>query len=166
MRIGVDIGFEAAHLLPNVPAGHKCGRLHGHNYRVRIEFDGQVDPVTGWVLDFAIVDALAAPLIEQLDHHYLNDVAGLENPTAESIAQWIMDNMVHIQTPLPVHSVTVWETERYFATCTEKTDAALPRYADHPASAALEHGGSLLLRKFRRATRLDDVPSDRPVGDA
>jgi 6-pyruvoyltetrahydropterin/6-carboxytetrahydropterin synthase len=81
--------IEAAHRLPNVPPGHKCSRLHGHSFRIEIHVSGPVDEHTGWVMDFADVKAAFQPLFDQLDHHYLNEVAGLENPTSENLARWI-----------------------------------------------------------------------------
>jgi 6-pyruvoyltetrahydropterin/6-carboxytetrahydropterin synthase len=89
MDVFREFGFEAAHRLPQVPDGHKCGRLHGHSYRVEVRVRGHVDPATGMVLDFADIKAAFAPLHDQLDHHYLNEVDGLDNPTAENLARWI-----------------------------------------------------------------------------
>lgn len=86
--------FEAAHRLPNVPPGHKCARLHGHSFRVEVHVRGPVDPHLGWVIDFAEVKQAFAPLHAQLDHNYLNDIDGLENPTSENIARWIWDHLV------------------------------------------------------------------------
>ncbi|WP_416041958.1 6-carboxytetrahydropterin synthase QueD [Edwardsiella ictaluri] len=88
-----EFQFEAAHRLPHVPQGHKCGRLHGHSFLVRIEITGEVDPHTGWVMDFADLKARFQPISDQLDHHYLNEVAGLENPTSEVLARWIWDQL-------------------------------------------------------------------------
>lgn len=85
--------FEAAHRLPNVPPGHKCGRLHGHSFRVEIRVSGPVGEEAGWVMDFADIKAAWKPLEEQLDHRYLNDVNGLGNPTSENIACWIWDRL-------------------------------------------------------------------------
>ncbi len=81
--------LECAHRLPNVPTGHKCSRLHGHSFRVELHVSGPVDPQLGWVMDFADVKQAFAPVYERLDHHYLNDVPGLENPTSENLARWI-----------------------------------------------------------------------------
>jgi len=81
--------FEAAHLLPNVPPGHKCARLHGHSFRVEVHVSGPLDPHLGWVMDFADLKAAFRPLHDQLDHRYLNDIEGLENPTSENLARWI-----------------------------------------------------------------------------
>jgi len=84
-----DFTFEAAHKLPNVPAGHKCGRLHGHSYKIRIHLEGTVDEDSGWFIDFSDVKSIFKPIYDQLDHNYLNDIKGLENPTAEVISKWV-----------------------------------------------------------------------------
>lgn len=89
MRIYKDFTFEAAHRLPNVPEGHKCARLHGHSFLVRVSVDGPVGDRTGWVMDFADLKAAFRPVYEQLDHRYLNEIVGLENPTSENVARWI-----------------------------------------------------------------------------
>jgi 6-pyruvoyltetrahydropterin/6-carboxytetrahydropterin synthase len=81
--------LESAHRLPNVPAGHKCARVHGHSFRVEIHVSGPVDEHRGWVMDFADLKSAFDPLFQQLDHRYLNDVPGLENPTSENLARWI-----------------------------------------------------------------------------
>ena len=93
MELYKEFRFEAAHLLPNVPAGHKCGRLHGHSYRVEIHVSGPVDPHTGWVIDFADIKAAVKPLIDRLDHYYLNEIPGLENPTSEVLAEWLWERL-------------------------------------------------------------------------
>ncbi len=81
--------IEAAHRLPNVPPGHKCARLHGHSFRIELHLRGDVDEVSGWVMDFADVKAAFQPIYERLDHHYLNEIPGLENPTSENLARWV-----------------------------------------------------------------------------
>jgi 6-pyruvoyltetrahydropterin/6-carboxytetrahydropterin synthase len=93
MEIFKEFVFEAAHRLPNVPEGHKCARLHGHSFTAQIHVSGEVGPETGWVLDFADIKAAFAPFYEMLDHHYLNEIEGLENPTSENIAIWIWAKM-------------------------------------------------------------------------
>lgn len=85
--------LESAHRLPNVPPGHKCARLHGHSFRVEVHVSGPVDAQTGWVMDFADIKAAFAPIFERLDHHYLNEVEGLENPTSENLARWIWEQL-------------------------------------------------------------------------
>ena len=89
MRLYKDFSFEAAHRLPNVPDGHKCARLHGHSFRVRVSVDGPVGEKSGWVMDFADLKAAFQPVHDRLDHRYLNEIAGLENPTSEILARWI-----------------------------------------------------------------------------
>lgn len=84
---------EAAHRLPNVPEGHKCSRLHGHSFRIEIHISGEVADDAGWVMDFSEISKAFSPLYEQLDHHYLNEVDGLENPTSENLAIWIWERL-------------------------------------------------------------------------
>lgn len=89
MEIFKTFTLESAHRLPNVPEGHKCARVHGHSFRVEIHVRGPVDDDLGWVMDFADLRAAFDPLFQRLDHHYLNEVPGLENPTSENLARWI-----------------------------------------------------------------------------
>src|SRR5262245_45268038 len=93
MEIFKEITFEAAHRLPNAPAGHKCARLHGHSFRVSIHVRGPQDPQVGWVMDFADIKAAFEPIYQQLDHHYLNEIPGLANPTSENLARWIWNRL-------------------------------------------------------------------------
>ncbi|MCK7592087.1 6-carboxytetrahydropterin synthase QueD [Pseudomarimonas salicorniae] len=93
MEIFKAFTLEAAHRLPNVPPGHKCARLHGHSFRVELKVAGPIDPATGWVMDFADIKRAFQPLYDQLDHHYLNDIEGLENPTSEQLAIWIWERL-------------------------------------------------------------------------
>lgn len=88
-----QFSFEAAHQLPNVPAGHKCARLHGHSFRVKVYVMDEPDTKLGWVMDFADIKTAFQPLYEQLDHHYLNEIPGLENPTSELLARWIWERL-------------------------------------------------------------------------
>jgi 6-pyruvoyltetrahydropterin/6-carboxytetrahydropterin synthase len=85
--------LESAHRLPKVPAGHKCARLHGHSFKVELVIAGPVNEETGWLIDFADLEASWAPLHDALDHRYLNEVPGLENPTSENLARWIWDRL-------------------------------------------------------------------------
>jgi 6-pyruvoyltetrahydropterin/6-carboxytetrahydropterin synthase len=107
MEIFREFTFEAAHRLPQVPVGHKCARLHGHSYRIQIHVKGPVGAASGWVIDFHEIKDAFAPLHEQLDHHYLNEVEGLDNPTSENLAQWIWD---HLAGTLLLSQVVVRET--------------------------------------------------------
>ena len=102
------IDFEAAHWLPCFPEGHKCRRLHGHSFKVDITVEGEVDPAKGYLIDFAEIKAVTAPIVKQLDHYCLNDIPGLENPTAEMLAKWVYDRLAP-ELPM-LQSVTVRET--------------------------------------------------------
>jgi len=85
--------IEAAHRLPNLPPEHKCSRLHGHSYRIEVHVTGEVVQPEGWVRDFGDIRVVFRPLFEQLDHRYLNEIAGLENPTSENLARWIWQRL-------------------------------------------------------------------------
>lgn len=93
MLIYKEFSFEAAHLLPNVPEGHKCGRLHGHSFRVTVFVDGPIQQPTDWVMDFADIKTAFKPILDRLDHYYLNEIPGLENPTSEQLAIWIWNEL-------------------------------------------------------------------------
>jgi 6-pyruvoyltetrahydropterin/6-carboxytetrahydropterin synthase len=108
VEIFKEFTFEAAHRLPNVPADHKCSRLHGHSFFAAVHVRGMVDERSGWIMDFADLKIAFQPLHDQLDHHYLNDVQGLENPTSENLARWIWQRL---KPHLPgLTQVTVRET--------------------------------------------------------
>ena len=107
MEIFREFTFEAAHRLTHVPEGHKCGRLHGHSYRVEIHVAGPVGEQTGWVMDFKEIKDAFAPLHDKLDHRDLNEVDGLGNPTSENVARWIWDRLTDA---LPLSEVVVRET--------------------------------------------------------
>jgi len=93
MEIFKAFTFEAAHRLPNVPEGHKCARLHGHSYHVTIFLKDKVGENSGWVMDFGELKKYFKPIYDRLDHRYLNDIPGLENPTSENIARWIWSEL-------------------------------------------------------------------------
>ena len=95
MKIELRKSFqlEAAHLLPNLPLTHKCRRLHGHSFKVDVVVAGECDPKLGWLMDYADISETFKPLWEQLDHRYLNEVPGLENPTSENLAAWIWNRL-------------------------------------------------------------------------
>lgn len=103
-----EFTFEAAHRLPNVPNDHKCSRLHGHSYKARVYVTGPIDATAGWIVDFANIKDACKPVVAQLDHYYLNEVPGLENPTSERLAVWIWREL---ESSLPLMSaVEVSET--------------------------------------------------------
>jgi 6-pyruvoyltetrahydropterin/6-carboxytetrahydropterin synthase len=108
IRIGRTYYFESAHHLPLLPDGHKCKNVHGHNYRVEVVISGALD-ARGFVMDFAEIDAEILPLIRKVDHRLLNDVEGLENPTAEIIATWFLQRITGCE------SVRVYENDDCWA---------------------------------------------------
>ena len=85
--------FEAAHLLPHLPQTHKCRRLHGHSFKIEIVVAGDCDPKLGWLIDYADISDAFKPLLAQLDHYYLNEIPGLDNPTSENISAWIWERL-------------------------------------------------------------------------
>ena len=101
-------------MLPCVPQGHKCSRLHGHSYKVEISARGPVDPATGWLIDFGVIDDVWAELFALFDHHNLNEVPGLENSTCENIAIYVW-RVLRPRIEV-LSAVTVWET--YDSKCT------------------------------------------------
>ena len=108
MRIYKEFLFEAAHFLPSAPPGHPNSRIHGHSFRARVTIDGEPDPTTGVLLHFDDIEAALAEAREALDHHFLNEVEGLENPTSEILAKWLWDR---IKPGLPsLAQITVHET--------------------------------------------------------
>ncbi len=108
VRLIHEYRFEAAHRLPMVPPGHKCARLHGHSFKVELVISGPVNPATGWLIDFSEMYDAWRPTFDVLDHHYLNEVLGLENPTSEVLVKWLWDRL---KPTLPIlEQVTLWET--------------------------------------------------------
>lgn len=113
MKITQAFSFEAAHFLPNVAPTHRCHAMHGHSYRVELTLEGPIDPLTGFVVDFFDIESVFEPLLAILDHHCLNEIAGLENPTAENIAVWVWQRTKKLLPQLA--KVVIYETKDAFA---------------------------------------------------
>lgn len=113
-KLWKDFSFEAAHQLTKVPTGHQCGRMHGHSYKVRIHCEGFLDPNKDWVVDYADIAKAARPIIDKLDHTFLNDHIDLET-TAENLAWWIMQQLV-LKLP-SLSAVEVFETPTTSVLC-------------------------------------------------
>ena len=108
VRLTKQFHFEAAHDLPTFPEGHKCRRLHGHSFRFDVIVEGDVDPRMGYLIDYGDIKRIVAPIVDRLDHYYLNDIEGLANPTSEVLAQWLWQR---IKPALPLLStIIVYET--------------------------------------------------------
>ncbi len=93
MELRKTFQIESAHRLPNVPTGHKCARLHGHSWRIEVAIEGPVGNDTGWVMDYADLKAAFQPIHDRIDHNYLNEIPGLENPTSERLAVWLWNEL-------------------------------------------------------------------------
>jgi 6-pyruvoyltetrahydropterin/6-carboxytetrahydropterin synthase len=89
----------------SVDEEYPYAQLHGHSFQVAAFFRGELDPRTGWIADFAALDAAIRPVRDLLDHHYLNEIEGLEHPTLEAISRWIFEQLCRESTLL--HRVTV-----------------------------------------------------------
>jgi 6-pyruvoyltetrahydropterin/6-carboxytetrahydropterin synthase len=108
VRLSKQFHFEAAHDLPTFPADHKCRRLHGHSFRFDVVVEGEIDPKKGYLIDYGDIKAAVDPIVHRLDHYYLNEIEGLENPTAENLARWIW---VKLKPSLPqLTAIVVHET--------------------------------------------------------
>lgn len=116
MRISLTktIDFEAAHWLPCFPEGHKCRRMHGHSFKVDVVLEGEMDESQGYLMDFGQVKQIITPVRDQLDHYLLNDIPGLETPTAEMLAKWIFDRL---KPDLPLLAIV-----RVRETCTSEVE--------------------------------------------
>jgi 6-pyruvoyltetrahydropterin/6-carboxytetrahydropterin synthase len=108
MDIFNRFSLEAARRLPHLPADHPCSRLHGHSFQIEVHISGPLQPTLGWVIDFADIQAAWRPIHQQLDHRYLNEIEGLENPTSEHLARWIWQRLQPALAGLS--KITVMET--------------------------------------------------------
>ena len=108
VRLSKSFSFEAAHWLPTFPEGHKCRRMHGHSFRVEVVVEGEVDETAGYLVDYGDLADAMQPVLGALDHRCLNDIDGLENPTAEVLAGWVWQRLAG---PLPLLAeIVVQET--------------------------------------------------------
>jgi 6-pyruvoyltetrahydropterin/6-carboxytetrahydropterin synthase len=92
-RLTKDFLFEAAQTLPFAPEGHKCRNMHGHSFKLEVTVEGEADPKTGWLYDHAEISRAMKPLLAVLDHGYLNEIPGLENPTIENMCAWFWQKL-------------------------------------------------------------------------
>jgi 6-pyruvoyltetrahydropterin/6-carboxytetrahydropterin synthase len=84
--------FQAAHQLPNVAPGHKCGNLHGHSFSVVLHANHHIGE-GDLSIDYNLLDRTWAPVFQLLDHAYLNEIEGLNNPTSEHLSRWIWEQL-------------------------------------------------------------------------
>jgi 6-pyruvoyltetrahydropterin/6-carboxytetrahydropterin synthase len=103
----LEYSIDCAHWLPRVPENHKCHNMHGHRYHIRLEIMGEINEI-GWIIDYAEIKEIADPVIMALDHHTLNDIEGLENPTCENIVEYLRKNLCELW----FSAIEVRETDR------------------------------------------------------
>lgn len=109
----LEYSIDCAHWLPHVPEGHKCGRMHGHRYDIRLEIAGKPDPETGWIMDYAQIKVAYDPIIMALDHQCLNEIPGLKNPTCENIVMYFQRVLpADVLGEFVLNSIEVRETAR------------------------------------------------------
>ena len=96
VEIVKEFAFDAAHFLPTAAEGHPYRRMHGHSFSAEVALAGTPDPVSGWLVDFAIIEAALAALRDRLDHRVLNDITGIGVPTLENLAAWIYGELAAI----------------------------------------------------------------------
>ncbi len=108
MTIFKQFTFDSAHFLPMVPEGHKCREIHGHTYKLTVFIKGPVDEQLGWVVDFNDIKHVILDTLNKVDHKFLNNVPGLENPTCELLAKWLWNNIK--QTIPRLRRIELYET--------------------------------------------------------
>lgn len=113
LRVTKYFSFDSAHFLPGYEG--KCARMHGHTWQVMLTVEGVVDPMDGMVVDFTVLKKIVEPWIELLDHRVLNEVMGLEVPTAENIVLWFRDKWGREVRPATLRRIKVWESRDSFA---------------------------------------------------
>jgi len=108
LQIAKTFDFDAAHWLPFVPKEHKCSRVHGHTYRCEIICAGELDE-RGMVCDYDEIAAAWRVIGDRIDHQLLNNIPGLENPTTEVLAPYIL-GCLSANASIPVVAVRVYES--------------------------------------------------------
>lgn len=133
MEITKEFTFEAAHFLPHVPPGHKCGRMHGHSYKLRVTIAGELND-EGWVCDFADISWAVRPIVDSsLDHHLLNDI--LDNPTSELLCEWLWRQIEPRIDGLAAIAIS--------ETCSSACELRQPQATGQPAAAVLHRSSAV-----------------------
>jgi 6-pyruvoyltetrahydropterin/6-carboxytetrahydropterin synthase len=103
--------FDAAHRLPGYPG--KCSQLHGHHWVLEVGYEGSVNTYTGMVVDFTQLKGVLQPIVDMLDHSYLND--RVENPTAENLVGYVLELLPGLFMKAELALIRIWETETAYA---------------------------------------------------
>lgn len=110
-RISKEYHFSASHVLEGLRPGHPCGRLHGHNYEVRLTLESEELDGHGFVIDYGDLDPFAHVIATTYDHRHLNDVLDGQ-PSAENLARTLYGIAKYRLGWLNVVSVEVKETKK------------------------------------------------------
>ena len=94
VRLVKTFYVEAAHI--NKRTTGAGAQLHGHSFKIEIAVMGEADPKFGWLMDYGEIKNAFLPLYEQLDHHFLNEIEGLENGSLDDLRVWIKDRLTPI----------------------------------------------------------------------
>jgi 6-pyruvoyltetrahydropterin/6-carboxytetrahydropterin synthase len=119
VEIAYRFGFDAAHHFDHFPAGHPNRAMHGHSFQVEVAIEGEPDAATGFIEDFAAVEAACAEIRARLDHKTLNDVAGLQQPSLENLSRYIWKSL---RSPLPALSRVTVRRDSAGQSCTYRGD--------------------------------------------
>lgn len=103
--------FEAAQTVPYI---NRCKKMHGHSFKIEVSVKGEKDETKGYFCDHALISNAIDPLIKLVDHSYLNDIEGLENPTIENMCGWFWEKLV-LELP-NLYEIVIHETPK--ARCT------------------------------------------------
>lgn len=113
LEVSKTIVFDAAHSLPGTPPGHKCAGLHGHTWRIRVWVRGEVNPASGWIVDFHLLESIIREeAIDELDHSILND--SIPNPTTENLALWLVGRLakpLRVKASVSISRIEIQEGE-------------------------------------------------------
>lgn len=93
MELSYRFAFDAAHRFTHFPAGHPNAGVHGHSFEAEATIAGEPDLRTGFVTDFAELEAACRELRAQLDHRMLNELDGLSAPSLENLCRWIWQRL-------------------------------------------------------------------------
>lgn len=160
MELRCEFTYEAAHSLPMVPPQHKCATMHGHSYHLTVVVAGPVG-ANGFVVDFGEVKAVVAPVLKKLDHHTLNDIEGLSNPTVEVQLAWLWEQL----SGLPLRRLELRETATNSAVYsgeTEATQAALDSIAEGVETLGISGLGSALGSALSSLPGLSSLETPQP----
>ncbi|MDD2260688.1 MAG: 6-carboxytetrahydropterin synthase [Clostridia bacterium] len=111
LTISKEFHFSAAHRLEGLQEGHPCGRMHGHNYIIRVFLIGEVNKV-GFIQDYNDLAPIKEYVDNILDHKLLNDVFPTINPTVENMTPVIFNFIKQVLGFEKLHAIEMSETPK------------------------------------------------------